>query len=109
MPAASVERQGTGCQGLLIDAQPLKAPRPKVERLHVELQRVREEAILNLQMLRIENRPFGPDDRLEYRHGTQRTRIGRAEQSAGASGADGRMIRTLCVRYGFPFSIVSVK
>jgi hypothetical protein len=72
-------------QRLLIDAQTLEAPRPEVERLHVELERVREKAILDLQVLRIEDRPFGPDNGLEYRHGTQRNRIGAAEQSHGAN------------------------
>ena len=52
----------------MIDLQLLKAPGTKIERLQLKSQRIFDEPILNLQVLRREERAFRPDHRLQSCH-----------------------------------------
>ena len=63
-----MDGEGAGGQGFLVDAQAAESPGAELQGLHAELQDAFDEAVLDLQMLRAEERALGPDDRLQDAH-----------------------------------------
>ena len=51
-----MDGEGAGGQGFLVDAQAAESPGPELQGLHAELQDAFDEAVLDLQMLRAEER-----------------------------------------------------
>ena len=70
-------------RALLADLQRAKAPGPERQALQVELQKVFEKAVLELEVLRAQESPLGPDHRLQSLHWNHSTRTGAREQSPG--------------------------
>ena len=58
----------TIAEGFGIDLERAESPGTERKRLELEVQHVLQEPILNLQVLRAEEGPLRPDDRLESLH-----------------------------------------
>lgn len=69
----------------MIDLQVLKSPGPEVQRLSVELQRVFDETVLALEMLRREKRTLSPDHGLQSPHIPYDIRCGQRHTAGPAS------------------------
>src|SRR5262245_14050869 len=65
---AARDLENAAVQVLLADLQGAETPGPERQVFQMELQKILEEAILQLQMLRVQESSFGPDYRLELPH-----------------------------------------